>query len=39
MAVIQDRRAKKQVPGGLRLHDYANLYFNARKQDDVEEKA
>jgi hypothetical protein len=32
MAVIQDRRAKKQVPGGLRLHDYANLYFNARNK-------
>jgi ssDNA thymidine ADP-ribosyltransferase, DarT len=32
MAVIQDRRAKKSVPGGLRLHDYANLYFNARNK-------
>jgi len=32
MAVIQDRRANKTVPGGLRLHDYANLYFNARNK-------
>lgn len=32
MAAIQDRRAKKVVPGGLRLHDYANLYFNARNK-------
>ena len=29
MAEIQARR-NKQVPGGRRLHDYANLYFNAR---------
>ena len=29
MAEIQERR-HKQVPGGRRLHDYANLYFNAR---------
>jgi hypothetical protein len=27
---VQDRRDKKQVPGGLRLHQYANLYFHAR---------
>ena len=30
MQVIQDRRAKKSVPGGLPLHDYVNLYFHAR---------
>ena len=27
---VQDRRDKKVVPGGLRLHQYANLYFHAR---------
>lgn len=30
MAAIQDRRDHVHVPGGLRLHQYANLYFNAR---------
>lgn len=30
MQEIQDRRDKKSVPGGLRLHQYANLYFHAR---------
>ncbi|MEU1752525.1 DUF4433 domain-containing protein [Micromonospora matsumotoense] len=30
LAQVQDRRAGKQVPGGLQLHDYANLYFDAR---------
>src|SRR5215470_4652905 len=30
MTEIQDRRAKVKVPGGLALHDYANLYFHAR---------
>jgi hypothetical protein len=30
MAQIQDRRDKKQVPRGLKLHQYANLYFHAR---------
>lgn len=30
MAEIQDRRAPKQVPGGRPLHDYVNLYVNAR---------
>uniref|UniRef100_E6QPV8 DarT domain-containing protein n=1 Tax=mine drainage metagenome TaxID=410659 RepID=E6QPV8_9ZZZZ len=30
MDEIQDRRDRVQVPGGLRLHQYANLYFNAR---------
>lgn len=27
---VQDRRARKRVPGGRPLHDYANLYFDAR---------
>src|SRR5579872_1695656 len=27
---VQDRRDQKQVPGGLTLHQYANLYFHAR---------
>lgn len=27
---IQDKRDQKQVPGGRRLHQYANLYFHAR---------
>jgi ssDNA thymidine ADP-ribosyltransferase, DarT len=27
---VQDRRAGKRVPQGLRLHEYANLYFDAR---------
>ena len=26
----QDLRDKKHVPGGLKLHQYANLYFHAR---------
>ena len=30
MPEIQDRRDHKQVPGGLKLHQYANLYFHAR---------
>ncbi len=30
MQEIQDRRDKKRVPGGLKLHQYANLYFHAR---------
>jgi len=30
MEAIQEKRDKKQVPGGLRLHQYANLYFHAR---------
>lgn len=30
MEEVQDRRDQKQVPGGLRLHQYANLYFHAR---------
>ncbi len=27
---VQEKRDRKQVPGGLRLHQYANLYFHAR---------
>ena len=27
---VQDIRAGKVVPGGVRLHDYVNLYFNPR---------
>ncbi|NQS98576.1 MAG: DUF4433 domain-containing protein [candidate division Zixibacteria bacterium] len=27
---VQDRREDKVIPGGKRLHDYANLYFDAR---------
>jgi hypothetical protein len=30
MPEIQDKRDRKQVPGGLKLHQYANLYFHAR---------
>jgi hypothetical protein len=30
MAEVQERRDTKQVPNGLRLHQYANLYFHAR---------
>jgi hypothetical protein len=30
MQPIQDKRDLKTVPGGLRLHQYANLYFHAR---------
>jgi hypothetical protein len=30
MQPVQDKRDQKQVPGGLRLHQYANLYFHAR---------
>lgn len=30
MEAIQEKRDKKQVPGGLKLHQYANLYFHAR---------
>jgi len=30
MTEIQDRRRKVQVPAGLALHEYVNLYFNAR---------
>lgn len=27
---VQDRRARRRVPRGRRLHEYANLYFTAR---------
>jgi ssDNA thymidine ADP-ribosyltransferase, DarT len=27
---VQEKRDKKQIPGGLKLHQYANLYFHAR---------
>jgi ssDNA thymidine ADP-ribosyltransferase DarT-like protein len=30
MQPVQDKRDRKQVPGGLKLHQYANLYFHAR---------
>jgi len=30
MADVQERRARKSVPAGLPLHEYANLYFCAR---------
>lgn len=30
MQAVQDRRDQKRVPQGLRLHQYANLYFHAR---------
>jgi len=30
MKIIQNRRANVQIPGGMMLHHYANLYFDAR---------
>lgn len=30
LEIIQERREQKHVPGGIRLHQYANLYFHAR---------
>lgn len=30
LEAVQDRRAGKRVPGGRMLHEYANLYFDAR---------
>lgn len=30
--IIQARRENKQIPGGLRLHDYAILYFDAHNK-------
>jgi len=30
MTEVQDLRARKRVPGGLRLHEYVNLYVCAR---------
>ena len=32
MLAIQERRAKKKVPGGRPLHDYVNLYICARNK-------
>lgn len=32
MEVIQERRKKKVVPGGHPLHEYVNLYINARNK-------
>ena len=29
MEVIQDKRKNKQIPGARKLHQYANLYFDA----------
>lgn len=29
MQEIQDRRTNKQIPGARKLHEYANLYFDA----------
>jgi hypothetical protein len=30
MQDVQEKRDQKHVPGGLKLHQYANLYFHAR---------
>lgn len=30
MQEVQERRDHRQIPGGLKLHQYANLYFHAR---------
>jgi ssDNA thymidine ADP-ribosyltransferase, DarT len=30
MQEVQEKRDEKHVPGGLKLHQYANLYFHAR---------
>ncbi len=30
LEAVQDRRANKRIPGGRALHEYANLYFDAR---------
>lgn len=27
---VQDKRDQKRIPGGLALHEYANVYFHAR---------
>lgn len=42
MAEIQLKRENVQIPNGLKLHDYANLYFDARnpmmykrKEEDI----
>jgi|SRR5271166_453361 len=38
MQDIQALRAKKKVPGGLALHDYANLFFNGRNKMMVKKR-
>src|SRR3982750_4398638 len=30
LQAVQDKRDAKRVPGGLALHEYANVYFHAR---------
>jgi hypothetical protein len=30
LEAVQERRDLKHIPGGLKLHQYANLYFHAR---------
>lgn len=30
LSTVQSRRAAKQIPGGLALHEYVNLYLHAR---------
>src|SRR5437867_10858120 len=30
LEVVQEQRDLKSVPGGLKLHQYANVYFHAR---------
>ncbi len=39
MPEIQDKRDRKTVPSGLRLHQYANLYFHARNPMMFKRKA
>jgi hypothetical protein len=39
MDEMQEKRDKKQVPGGRRLHQYANLYFHARNPMMYKRKA
>lgn len=39
MPEIQHRRDRVRVPGGLRLHQYANLYFHARNPMMYKRKA
>ena len=30
LQAVQDKRDQKHIPGGLALHEYANVYFHAR---------
>jgi hypothetical protein len=39
MQEVQERRDLKQVPRGLKLHQYANLYFHARNPMMYKRKA